>query len=298
MHIGVSTFDPGDASNLDSLTGLREGDLEYMLACINGALQELWDRAPVAVCFARLGIQLRAPATVALQVSHESNAIGEFASYVPWMDGCTIRIDGDACDNELVDGSTLLRPYLSMSTTGGTVNATVFADCASPGPEVIGVVDPIGTCAAGLLPTLLTRVSSRVEFESWWGIAQKRSGMPEVCFVETRFFPALSRLGIRLRVHPMPTVAMLLTYGARLNAPVVTPADVGAASDPETTLPIPGGWCESVLLPLALQRFSAHPNFTPDEARDEITRQAEVARKMMQSAAPQRAASRLLATFR
>ena len=298
MHIGVTTFDPGDASNASPLAGLREGDVDAMVACINGALQELWDRAPVAVCFARLGIQLRAPATVSIQVAHESNALTGFAAYAPWMDGCTIRIDGDACDNELVDGTTLLRPYLSMSATGGTVNATVFADCASPGPEVIGVVDPIGTCASVHLPKLLTRVSSRVEFESWWGIAQKRTGLPEVCFVETRYFPSRSRLGIRLRVHPMPTVSMLLTYGARLNAPTVTVADVGAASDPETTLPIPGGWCESVLLPLALQRFSAHPNFTPESAKEEIARQAEVARKMMQSAAPQRAASRLLPTFR
>jgi len=300
-HVGVTTFDPGAPSNTTPLhlPGLREGDIDEIVACINGALQEMWDRAPVAVCFARLGIELRAPATVTLEVTRESNGISAFADYAPWMDGCTIRIDGDAFDNELVDGQTLLRPYMGPALDGGTpVGATVYADCASPGPEVIGIVDPIGTCGSVHLPALLTRVTSRAEFESWWGTAQKRTGLPEVCFVETRFFPARSRLGIRLRVHPMPVEAMLLTYGARLNAPAIVAADIGAVNDPGTPFPIPGGWEESVLLPLALQRFSAHPNFAPESAREEIDRQAQVARKIMQGAAPQRSPARLLPAFR
>ena len=288
-HIGVTTFDPGDPSNASPLAGLQDGDIDEIDACVN---------APVAVCFARLGIELRAPAPVTVQVTAESNALAAFSGYASWMDGCTIRIDGDACDNEVVDGSTLLRPYVGPTTEAGMVSATVFADCASPGPEVIGIVDPIGTCGSGHLPALLTRVTSRAEFESWWGIATKRTGRPEVCFVETRFFPARSRLGIRLRVHPMPTESMLLTYGARLNAPVITAADVGATNDPGTGFPIPGGWAESVLLPIALQRFTTHPNFAPESAKEEIARQAEAARKMMQSAAPQRTPARLLPTFR
>ena len=300
-HIGVTAFDPGDPSNTTPLhfPGLRDGDIDEIVACINGALQELWDRAPVAVCFARLGIELRAPAQVTLQVTRDSNAITGITGYAAWMDGCTIRLEGDATDNELVDGGTLLRPYLGASSEGGgTVSGTVFADCASPGPEVIGIVDPIGTCGSAHLPALLTRVTSRAEFESYWGIARRTVGMPEVCFVETRYLPARSRLGIRLRVHPMPRDAMLLTYGARLNAPTITAADVGAATDPGTAFPIPGGWEEAVLLPLALQRFSAHPNFAPESAREEIERQAVSARRIMQSAAPQRSPARLLPTFR
>lgn len=300
-HIGVAAFDPGDPSNTSPLhlPGLRDGDVDEIVTCINGALQELWDRAPVAVCYARLGIELRAPTSVAVGVAYESTAIASFSAYASWMDGCTIRIDGDDCDNELVDGNTLLRPYLGkMEGENGMANSTVYADCACPGPEVIGIVDPIGTCGHIYSPALLTRVTSRAEFEKWWGAAKKRIGQPQVCFVETRYFPSRSRLGIRIRVDPMPTTAVLLTYGARLNAPVFTAADVGAATDPGTTFPIPAGWEESVLLPLALQRFSAHPNFQPESARDEIARQALVARRIMQGAAPQRAPSRLIPTFR
>jgi hypothetical protein len=78
----------------------------------------------------------------------------------------------------------------------------------------------------------------------------------------------------------------------------MTVADVGTVNDPGRTFPIPGGWEESVLLPLALQRLSVHPNFAPDSARDEIERQVATARRMMQSAAPQRPAGRMVPSFR
>ena len=46
-HIGVTAFDPGDPSNsITATSGLREGDIEYIVACINGALQELADWVP------------------------------------------------------------------------------------------------------------------------------------------------------------------------------------------------------------------------------------------------------------
>ena len=43
-HLGVTAFDPGDASNLHPLVkgGARPGDLDAVVAAINGALQEMW----------------------------------------------------------------------------------------------------------------------------------------------------------------------------------------------------------------------------------------------------------------
>ncbi len=297
LHLEVTSLDPADPSNTPPLQhrGLKTGDVDQLVACINAALQDLWDSAPTAVRFARVGIALRAPVTVTLTLTHESNSIAAFPQYAPWMDGCTIRLEGAAHDNELVDGTSLLRPYLGPT---GTVSATVYGDCASPGPEVIAVLDPIGTCGSSLPPALLRRVSSRAEFETALDFATRSTGAPEVCFVETRYFPSQSRLGIRLRVQPMPLEATLLTYGARLNAPAIIAADLGGASDPGTTFPIPGGWEESVLLPLALQRLSIHPDFTPQSAKTEIARQAVVARKIMMGAVPQRSEARLYPTFR
>lgn len=63
--------------------------------------------------------------------------------------------------------------------------------------------------------------------------------------------------------------------------PVVTAADVGAASDPGRTVLLPEGWEESVLLPLALRRLTVHPDFEPAAAKPEIERQAALALRIL-----------------
>ena len=105
---------------------------------------------------------------------------------------------------------------------------------------------------------------------------------------------------VRLRVLPIPDGPYPLAYGARMNAPKITVGDVGAASDPEVGFPIPGGWDESVLLPMALKRFSGHPAFgngNPNAAA-EIDRQYKAAQRIIRGAAPNRAAMTMVPTFR
>ena len=80
--------------------------------------------------------------------------------------------------------------------------------------------------------------------------------------------------------------------------PKVTAADVGAVSDPGVTLLLPGGWEESVLLPLALRRFSTHPNFEPQSAKPEIERQAAWALRIILGMAGERPAATLETDFR
>ncbi|MDD5349893.1 MAG: hypothetical protein PHQ12_06755 [Chthoniobacteraceae bacterium] len=50
-YLGVTAFDPGDRSNTDPLVhaALRPGDLDDVVACLNGALQEFWELAPRGV---------------------------------------------------------------------------------------------------------------------------------------------------------------------------------------------------------------------------------------------------------
>ena len=80
--------------------------------------------------------------------------------------------------------------------------------------------------------------------------------------------------------------------------PVVTAADVGAVNDPGTTILLPGGWEESVLLPLALRRFSTHPDFQPQSAKPEIERQAACALRILMGLAGERPAVLLETDFR
>jgi len=71
------------------------------------------------------------------------------------------------------------------------------------------------------------------------------------------------------------------------NCPVVTVADIGTASDPGVKFLLPEGWEESVLLPLALRRFTTHPNFQPEAAKPEIERQAALAVRIIQGMSPE-----------
>jgi len=80
--------------------------------------------------------------------------------------------------------------------------------------------------------------------------------------------------------------------------PVVTVADVGAVNDPGIKFLLPEGWEESVLFPLALRRFSTHPNFQPDAAKPEIERQAVMAQRILQGLGGERLAARIETGFR
>ena len=82
------------------------------------------------------------------------------------------------------------------------------------------------------------------------------------------------------------------------NCPVVTAADVGAVNDPGVKILLPEGWEESVLLPLALRRFTAHPDFQPQASKPEIERQAVLARRILQGLAGERPAATLGTAFR
>lgn len=82
------------------------------------------------------------------------------------------------------------------------------------------------------------------------------------------------------------------------SCPVVTVADVGTVDDPGRILMLSGEWVESVLLPMALQRLSAHPNFQPEEAKPEIARQATLARRILQGLAGDRPTAIVSTAFR
>ncbi len=98
---------------------------------------------------------------------------------------------------------------------------------------------------------------------------------------------------------------MLAPRGVRAlypnGCPAVSVADVGVAApgSAATTLLLPEGWEEAVLLPLALRRLSAHPDFQPESARAEIERQAAMALRVLMGLGGERPApSRLGTHFR
>jgi len=296
-HIGVSTFDPADPTN-EPPAGLQPGDVGYLTACINGALGELWNGMPSAFRHARAVSALMAPQPVSLTLTQGSTAISDFTGYAAWMEGCTIRMG--EWENEILSDQQLLYPHGGPTAPGGsTLTAMVYGDCVTPQASVTSVSDPI--CAAsrddpGEHP--LQRLLHRQAFEAARGALGRAAGVPTVCFVETRYLPGQTRLGIRLRVYPMPARAGTLAYGTRLEPPAIDAADLGSDTDPEVFFPLPAGWDEAVLLPLALLRFSAHPLFKPTNQRAELVRQADAARAVMLGSTPERNAVAMVPVFR
>jgi len=101
-----------------------------ILDAINAALQELHSFAPDHSKVTKVTMSAPAPEIVSLTVTDGSDEFTgrEFISSEFYR---TIRIDGDAIDNQVVGPGRLLHPY---SGTSGTVSATVYGD-AIPIPE-------------------------------------------------------------------------------------------------------------------------------------------------------------------
>lgn len=116
---------------------------QAMLDAINGSLQKLHLFASSESKRTVGGIVLFAPKTVSLAVTNESTAITGI-SFTDEQLYCTIRIDGDMTDNQIVGEADLLFPY---SGPTGTVSATIYSDAVilpEPYEELISEPEIIG----------------------------------------------------------------------------------------------------------------------------------------------------------
>jgi len=321
-YCGVTSLNPNSTANTGVLGAKYPPNLlNYAISAVNGALQEIHNVSPCSQYYRRVGAILQAPAPVTVTVTHNSN-ICSLTGWQPWMAGCSIRIDGNPVVNELISPGKLRRPYDGPSASN--LAAIVYNDCIIQKSDVVGIRGPIE------LPQirLLDAPGSREQFYQYewnqvivddygrgWarvGISAKIPAQPRAFLVDTEATD--NGMQIRLQVLPVPDQQYLLHYGVITNAISITTADVvtldnnGALVldgsnnpvDPETYFNIPGAWDESVLLPMALKRFSAMPNFGNGNplAAQEIDRQHKAAVDIIQSAAPNHAPSRIMVKFR
>ena len=110
---------------------------------------------------------------------------------------------------------------------------------------------------------------------------RKPVARPWTWFIDAAYDQSLGYTQRRIRFSPMPDQAYSVAYIAGMNPPRVTADDdIGVSpdyDDPVTYLPVPNGWVESILLPIALKRFSGTPAFKNSSALPEIERQFKVA---------------------
>lgn len=294
QYVGVWSLDPALNTNETNQRGLQASDLVTVIVSINAAIQEIYE-ALVALSEKRLTPTIYPPATIAFTATQYSTTISGVTGYQSWMKGCTVQLSAnDPVDNEITSATELFRPYLGVS---GPVSGTVYCDAILLPANVKNVMEPVE------LPNVrrMTVASSREDFRFWnmsrhddrpaiynegaYLTTNKTVGDPRVYIVEPLSDSTSQALPLYLRLNPMPMRAMFASFRARIKPPVFTVADIGSVgSEPLTVIPV--DWHESILLPLALKRFTRHPSFD-NEARNEIADQAKEARLLLASYRPQ-----------
>jgi hypothetical protein len=293
-RIGVLSFDPAANATNQNRRGLCVGDLEEALHAINGAMEECFSLGPIELSEQQQASVLRPATGVTLDVVQYSTAVANLTPWAAWMQGCTIRIAGDSRDNEIVSPTSLLRPFMGGDASG--VAATVYGDAIPLAGSVLTVLGPVEIpeqmelCAVGGPHEFRREIGSgfsRQAAGANFAAQAKPIGTPTHWTVETRHLPSNAFTQRILRVTPMPDKACSLTYRAKVKPPAYTQADFYAGTaygtDPETVIPF--DWTESTLLPVALQRFAAHPAFENAEMVGEIGRQAELAKRIFAESA-------------
>jgi hypothetical protein len=296
-YIGVRQLGPEPAGS--QLETVQPGDLDDVATAITGAMQEVFESAPDEMREQRMGSVLYAPVSATVSAAQFSTAIGNFAAFQSYMPGCTVRLAGDAQDNELVSQTALARPF--MGTTSSSIAITVFHDCLTLDPGVDHVSPPVE------LPNQapLYAANDRLDFMRWVGVPlitdpsgnaidfpfyyyyQRTVSRPRAWFAEGWYDPAQTQYIKRLRFGPMPDTSYPVAYRVALCPPRYTSADIAAPgdntyADPGAVIPVSNSWVETILLPVALQRFTAHPAFKNESAKAEIARQYKLAIEMAQ----------------
>jgi hypothetical protein len=282
--LGISSLDPNVGEN-----SVTDGDIADVAMIMTQAYQIIWALAPGEQKRIQGSGVLHAPTSVTLSVTNGSTSISSVATWASWMEGCTIRINGDSQDNEILSSTALSRPYVGST---GSVSATVYGDCITVDGSIENVISPMTVGNQ----YHVTETQSRADFArlglwkvqpnapyslSFWAFGEKPLGTyPNVFFVEGFYDSSLDYVKRRIRFSPMPVGQLPVAYTANSSPPRVTSDDILSGSysnDPGAKIPMLNANVESVFLPIAMQLLTRLATFKNSEAKPEIARQFQQA---------------------
>jgi len=286
--LGVISLNPSAPANQP--TPLESTDLDDVTGVMSAALQEIYDEGPSELKEQNLSGYLNAPTNTTLSATLGSTTISSLSvpgSWVGATGGCTIRIAGDAQDNELTSATQLARPY--MGATGSGISATLYGDSLQLDDSINKVMHPVSLpnqvplwAATDRLMflrlagyPLVTNADGSAYGAPFFWFVRKNISRPLTWFLEGAANSALWYLPRRIRVAPMPDQAYALGYRAAINPPRFAPTDVDTGdhtTDPGTNIPIPNGFIETIYLPICRQRLSGLAQFKNQGTLPEIGR--------------------------
>lgn len=242
-----------------------------MMQALNAALQELLGEQQDKQAF-----QVRAAQQVTIGQVTASSKLITFAGFEDWMLGCTVLIGGDGLQNQFVlDGSavSLLAPY--QGSTQSNVTATVYQDVINTTSEIKQVFPPAllnHQYHVEPLPSRRALEDSRTIWRDDANTVPKIVRRP--CWYTLEDNLAYFRTPTtRIVFDSLPDTSYVLTFEAIMRAPRV--CDWSDTRD----FFIPGQDDESILFPIALQRFMAWPQFLSDQTiRAQVAQDAQAAR--------------------
>lgn len=262
--------------------------LPEALAAMNATLQRLAVRSPKFAVQKPMAVMFHAPAVVTVTGLQKGKKTVTCVSWPEWAAGCEVMLPGDAKPNRLVavtgQVAELLYPHLSETESGPS---EVRCDCVRLPAEVLTVLPPVrwrGGCE--LRP------------------ANGRSSLAEGATVKERDYGRIWRTGKQVTGEYVVDAVMAASGGApvlelRLAAPVKADGvlefdarcSLGRLSPNEvfneTPLPVPGGYVESLFVPLALMRFFGSSVMRNADVPPYVKAQADEAEVILQGMRPQ-----------
>lgn len=259
------------------------------IASCNAALQKMAVFAPLFAAKQQRSAYFRAPSTLSVSglTRGGKTATGAFPA---WSDGCWIQLPGDESMNRIVSLSgttaTLQFPHLSDSTTG---TATINVDTVELDADVIAVLEPVRYRNS---VQVLRAVPNREQLS-----------LPENDCRQARYFIESALVnGVvknRMMISGYVSSDTVFEFQARTTLGTITRDDVYTDTegypDPETPLPVPNEFVESIFLPLAMDILFSKPsvlNYDVSALRNQdapalIREQAKTAMEMLQNMRPQ-----------
>lgn len=275
------------------------GRITSAIQALNGAMQELHALSPHWPSRADKGVKLEAPRIFPATVSAGDDQL-EIAGYPLQAFGCTARIAGVAADFIITNFAT---PYLTLHMPHGLepgteTTVTIYHDAVPLDFEIGKVLSPVridghGPLApvngmSGLIayanpldPQEDYQARARVQIPRQETLRTDRPGTPAAYFVDSvSTFDQVTQI---LRLAPVPDRTYFLSYRASMLPQRFSEEDV----DNDVPIRMPFFWIQSLLFPVAMQRFTASPFFRNEAVLPEIARQYQIALKAIKDMNPQ-----------